>query len=354
MSGWSLAHRSSGPGEEGIWELVARCYGDRWMSRTRFRHCYFGERAEATRIVTAESGGRVVGMQPVQWVRHRFRGTPIEAGILTGAMVDPEWRQRGIFGALVSECERVSFERGARLVWTMPNERSSPAFRKAGYRFPGERRLYIWAPEPRTLFASRTGGLLGRALGRVASPLLSRRPPRPQGVEVLEAQSLGPEAEALSKNFCSGWSGILQDRDAPWRTWRFGTDMEGPYRFLEARESDGGASAWCVVTRERREGREVGYILDLVAGDRRAGVAVVSEALRLMAGWGVELVMSAVCGRGLGALMSGGGMVRVPRAMAPKRFYLAYRTAPGAEADLTRDLSSPENWYLTFADWDAL
>jgi hypothetical protein len=236
----------------------------------------------------------------------------------------------------------------------MPNEKSSPGFRGAGYQFPGERRLFVWSPEPRKLMGGGGGGLGSAALGILSKPLLSRRPSRAKGLKTCEVERLNADAEELSLCFCREWDGILQDRDASWLGWRFGDGMGVPYRFLASCDDEGKTLAWAVVTKELRESREVGYILDLVARDPRAGKAVVAEALGVLAGWGVDLVMSAVCGRGLGALMVRAGMVPVPKALAPKRFFLAYRTAPGAGAEFVRTLRSPQSWYITLADWDAL
>lgn len=354
MRQWLIRERVAGPDDNGIRALMGRCYPAGGVSWDRFRHWYFGIDQSTAAIVVAEADGDIVGMQPLQLVPHRLEGQALLAGILTGVMVDPGWRRMGIFSDLIGASERIAFSSGAEIVWTMPNARSKPGFKKLGYIFPGERRLLIWSNKPERLVGGKTRGMVSRVLSPLVGALVGRTPRLRGKPLVEEVPELGRSASQVASVLAGSWVGVVQDRTETWIRWRFGKGMDRPYRFLQAAAGPDDAPGWAVITREERKNLAVGYILDFAGRDHLVCAEVLGHALQALASWGVDLVMCVASGRGMTRLLMGVGMVPVPAVLAPKRFFLAFRAAPGCRTELVNKLRSVGCWHTTLADWDTL
>lgn len=354
MKAWQVREGAPGPDDEGIRQLIRRCYPTGGVSWERFQHWFFALDGSQTTIVVAEAEGGIVGMQPMQVVPHRFCGEAITAGVLNGVMVDPAWRRMGIFSGLIRACGDIAFGQRAQLVWTMPNARSRPGFEKLGFSFPGERRLLIWSSDVPRLIRKRLNRLLGLPVALVAGLGIGRTARAYKCVRVREVAALGDRAVAVGGEHAARWDGLIQDRSESWIRWRFAEEMGRPYRFFEILGDDGGVIAWSVITKEEREDLLVGYILDFAGVDRAACSDAIGASLRALAEWGVDLVMSVVTGAKVAGLFSGVGMCPVPGIILPKRFFLTYRLHPAAKSGLLMKLRTGDSWWTSLADWDTL
>ena len=231
---------------------------------------HFGCPVAASGFQVAEVSGKVVGVQPMELFPYEWSGSRLTGALLSGVVVHPEFRRRGLFLRLIEACEKEAWRRGADFVTTMPNDRSRPGFLKLGYHEPGRRRLLIlplnlsklarravrWAP----LAARLSAGL---------TPVLRRgsrgwsRTPMPE-LEIMKQApgDLDQVNEADRKLF----PGLRLARSRAWWDWRYAASPRC-YNMLRLREARGGTAGLVTTTFEKRSGLDVGYIMDWLARD---------------------------------------------------------------------------------------
>lgn len=353
MKPWTVREREPGADDDAIRDLMGRCYPTGGITWERFCHWFHGLEHSTTTIVVAEAEGRIIGMQPMQAIPHRLCGEPLLACVLNGVMVDPEWRGKGIFSDLIRACERAASRHGAALVWTMPNAKSHPGFKRLDFSFPGERRLLVWSGNVRGLAARRVGRGVVLPAAALAKLGIGRTPRVRQGTQVREVRELSERSLAIAQEYAASRNGLIQDRTPAWLRWRFAEAMGRQYRKLEVL-NDGQVVGWSVVTVEEREGLSVGYLMDLAGVDLAAWLDAAGAALKALGEWGTHLVMAVVTGRGQSCSLVRQGMCPVPFALAPKRFYLTFRLVQASASALGEKLGRSRAWFTSLADWDTL
>lgn len=354
MSGAGFVIRPWRDGDqESALALIGACYGPDAAQKSRWMHWHFGLPGVKSGTMVAEAGDALIGMQPLELHRHRFRGRPMLAGVLTGVMVHPDWRRRGVFRRLILACESRAWELGAELLTTMPNELSRPGFIGLQWSDPGERRLLAWIARPDRVLSERWPAAVRRLAGPIARVVAGRSVEGARSIEVLPVASFDESVSRAVERHAAGFPGLVQERSVDWLKWRYDDGAPVRYGRLLAKRRGGEVCGLAVTARERREGREAGYVVDLVADSDDAARTLVGGCLERLRGEGAEVVLSAVSCRPLVRAMRGAGMVLVPGRIAPKRFYTVFRPRPGAEQTL-RGLERIESWYQTLGDWDNL
>lgn len=350
----SLRFRAYTPEDQGaVRDLILSCYGDSGVSDEGFLHWHFRHAGMLQGMVLAEEEGRIVGIQPMELLPHRISSESIRAGMLTGVMVHPDWRRRGIFTRLVEACEENAWHQGAGLVWTMPNDRSYPGFIKMGYTDPGPRRLFVWSPRPAVLLRKRLPAGLATLFGWCAAPWISRRPGAGEASQV-NLDAVLADLAAAAEVVGSQWPGLIQQRDETWLRWRFDPPGSRRYKFFLARDERGTTAAWSAGTLESREGLNVGYLIDHVGIDSLALRASGRALLDSLEQQGAELVLAVVSSSAQAQQLARLGMMQVPFRLAPKKFYTVFRAAPSLPEHLRALLARRDNWYQSFSDWDTL
>ncbi len=334
-------------------QLMAAVYGDAAISDEIWRWRHFGLGGKNGAMVAVD-GGAIVGQQPMELYDFHFGGRPVPGAVLTGVMVHPRYRRRGLFGNLVGACEQTAWDNGAAFVTTMPNEQSFPAFMKSGYVDPGLRTLLVRVVDPEPLAvrlrAPPRVAALGGAVGRLGLAGLASMLRRSRRIRVEHVTGFSEDVDQLFTQFVAGSAGLCQVRSLEWLRWRYERAPLQPPRLFEAREN-GRLVGWAVSTTEQREGLRVGYLVDILAIDgaaRRALILAVSDDL---ANAGVAIILSVVSNRELIRALVSCLFVPVPRRTAPKKFYTVFKAAPGRRHDLAA-LASIGNWYQTLGDWD--
>lgn len=332
-------------------------YGDEAVSEELWRWRHEGLGAESGMQV-AVVAGTVVGVQPVEIYSFLLDGRPLRGAVLTGVMVHPEHRRRGIFSRLVEAVEAWAWEQGADFVTTMPNDRSRPGFLARSYVDPGPRTLMVrpFAPgravwrvlkmAPITSTVDRLteigGGLTRRLRRRLRLPAAA---PHIEEVDTLD----GELADLLASRPPAG---LVQHRSHAWLAWRYTSAPGRPYTVLRA--NDGRRPVGYAVTRLQAWGRlAVGYLVDVVATSDAATTALAWSAAEALRAAGADVVVTVVGGRYLIRRLALAGYVPVPRRLAPKKFYTVYRPHP-ERATALRALRSIDGWYQTLGDWDTL
>jgi GNAT superfamily N-acetyltransferase len=309
-------------------DLARACYGERAEPPEWWRWYHFGEGSGEVRVLIAKIDGKPAGMQPLT-VLPFARGTERFSGaVLTGGMVHPGYRRRGIFRALVRESVHAAFGLGASFVTTMPNADSYPAFRSLGWKDPGERTLMV-------------------------RPLLRGPRSATRRVEIRSAERAEPDWVALGEKAFPSDPPLLQIREPRSFGWRYFENPMRRYHVLEARSAAGELLGVAVGTTQRRRGLPIGFIVDFLAVPGDAARELFDGILAALWDEGARFALAVVSEMRLAAQMKAAGFRRVPAAIPTKRFYTVYTCRPGAQES---HLPPPEigAWHQMLADWDGI
>jgi GNAT superfamily N-acetyltransferase len=308
-------------GTVALQELSVACFGEGAQSAEFFQQRFFGAPGPDADVVVARSGGRLVGAQAVTYLEFLIGGRPETAGMFTDGMTHPEHRRKGIFRALRLEAERRAFDKGASLLFTMPNDLSLPSFQHS----PG------WHVLPDRV-------LLARVLD-VGGLLQDWGLPRP----------LARGTDALTHWAVRNGSHL----DTRGLDWRFFKNPSWRYRYFVARDASGSPCAYLVTAGERRMGTLLCYAVDMLWTDKQSMVRLLDFAALALKNHGARVFGSIVSSPSLTRVLRGAGFSRVPPAVSKRSFHTAYAVHPSRQ-DVAAVARQGDAWFLSLADFDTI
>lgn len=317
-----------------------------------------GPRSEV--VVAHSSDGQLVGAQAMTWLPAMRAGKPAVLGMMTLGMVHPDFRRRGLFRTLVTDAERVGWEGGTDVQFTMPNDRSAPAFaRFETWQDGGRRRAYLLALDPGKLAGQRIGlGGLGAALGRPLrmAARWSRR--TADGLrEVTDLSRITPAIDVLAERVATNDGQLTLLRNTEFARWRYSDCPIADYRLLVSEGQGGTIDGLVVTTTQPRFGSTLGFVVDILSD---APPARLKLLLRLAARslWEQGATAAVCVGRmeGHRAALKGAGFIDVT-AVYPRVFHTYYSLPPKADDSVASEAESFDpatDWYLSLADFDSV
>jgi GNAT superfamily N-acetyltransferase len=337
-------------------KLMDLCYGQDAPSDEWWTWRYFGLETSHSEIYLADCDGEIIGMQPMAFFPYTLYGRSFVGALLTGVMVYPGHRRKGVFRALVETCVTAAWCRDADFVTTMPNDRSYPGFLKFGWLDPGDRTLLV---QPLDLLAVarskiRPGwlGSLIAALPQMVVMMTSSRCP-PSHLSVRRVDRFDTDADDLAGRLSVSYRGLLLRRDSVWLNWRYVTHPTIDYKRFEARSDERCLRGIATTTLETRTGICVGYIVELIGETSEARRLLISSAVCQLQESGASLVVTVMSDPDGIADLCDQGFYRIPRYLSPKKFHTVYIPHPKKGAFLT-PMRQIENWYQTLGDWDVI
>jgi GNAT superfamily N-acetyltransferase len=274
-------------------------------------------------FVVAELEGRVVGVQPMLIHDWAVGGMAVRGGVLTGVVVDPGFRRRGVFSALVRASEAEAWSRGAEFIVTMPNDRSHPGFLRLGWTDLGPRSLLIRHP-----FVSRSAS---------------------REVEVRD--DVPEDIAELSELHGSCFSGLTLQRTLEWWRWRFRSPGPTAYLQVVMRGSTGSTVGVAAGVIRRSRGIPIGYLVDFLASSQNVLVRLARGLTRALVSVGALGMVSVVSSPSVVAALRPAGFLKAGHRMPVKAFHTVARFKPGPGA-LSEKLAMVSAWNLTLGDWD--
>ena len=336
--------------------VLTAAYGATATPVPIFDWWHFGCPVAASGFQVAEINGRVAGVQPMELFPYERSGRQFIGAMLTGVVVHPEFRGRGLFSRLIEACEKEAWQFGADFVTTMPNDRSRPGFLKLGYREPGRRRLLIlplnvsklarravrWAPLAAVLGAGFTAVLCG-----------SRRWLRMPVTELEMLKQAPEDFDQVNQADRGLFPGLRLARTQAWWDWRYAASPR-PYQMLRLRNARGGTAGLVITTLEQRSGLDAGYIVDWLARDASRVPILLAGALRQLQSAGAAMAACVVSSDAQVRALRSAGFWRIPNWAPLKQFFTVFKPAPGMNPDLLEQLGSIDSWHQTLGDWDNL
>lgn len=274
-------------------------------------------------FVVAEVEGRVVGVQPMLIHDWAGDGLAVRGGVLTGVVVEPGFRKRGVFRALVRACEAEAWSRGAGFVVTMPNDRSRPGFLRMGWTDLGSRSLQVRHP-----FVSRSASQ-----------------------EVEGCDDVPDDLADLAERHRSCFGGLALQRTGEWWRWRFRKQEPGAYLQVAVRGESGRTEGLAAGVIRGSRGIPIGYLVDFLATSQDVMVRLARGLTRALASAGALAAASVVSSPTVVAALRSAGFLTVGHRMPVKAFHTVVRFRPGSAAHWSC-LSQVSAWNMTLGDWD--
>jgi GNAT superfamily N-acetyltransferase len=340
----------------GVRSVMAASYGPNTTPAPIFDWWHFGCPVGVSGFQVAEEKGKIVGLQPMELLPYESAGRRLTGAVLTGVVVHPEFRRRGLFSSLVQACEKEAWRRGADFVTAMPNERSRPGFLKLGCQDLGRRRLLVLPFSGRKLAqrAIRWPGLAAPFAFSLKPALCWSRNWIRSAMTHLEVIKQAPEdLERVNELDQQLFPGLRLVRSASWWNWRYAASPRC-YQMLRLPDGQGGTAGLVVTTSEQRKGFEVGYIMDWLVRDAGSVPVLLAGALRQLKAAGVAIAASVVSSKAQIQALSALGFWSVPCWAPAKRFFTVFRPGPTLDPAIAAQLGGIDCWHQTLGDWDNL
>ncbi len=348
-SDWHI--RPYEPGDERqIVALFERVFG-RPMSEAHWRWKVGSQPAPVANVWLIVRDGQVLAQYAC--VPTGFWLDGWEALVMVGvdAMVDPAWRRRGLWTALVRHAQAAWAEAGIAFVLGLPNENWGRRHHARGWESLFGLRWHVRPLQPVRLALRRLRARRPIALGPVAAAwngFWNRRLASPAGIELVSVTQADEAFDAL-------WRAARPDlafavvRDRRWVQWRFLDAPDSDYALFLARRAGQPVGYAACAIREGPGGR-LATIADLFAlpGDEAARLGLLRGVLDALIAQGADAVAAlAIPGSARAALLRRAG------------FLLNWATFDVRAAALQPDwpgarLRAPEQWLLTGGEFDVV
>jgi GNAT superfamily N-acetyltransferase len=318
-------------------------------------------------IVLAERGNRIVGARPffaLEMCAGDRRTLALQPG---DTMVHPEHRRRGLFSRMTEAAIERYADREPDFFFNFPNDRSRPGYLDMGWRLVSETPIHYRIQNPAGVLGVRTDNRVGELVNRcsrsVAVDVLDviegfrDRTTAPTADVTIERRPDVPAAALAGLYGSDVPERIHARRSERFYQWRF-ANPRGTYTTYLARR-DGDLVGSAVVGSQREGGTTVRKLLDfLPMGAAAAGSQdVLASLLEALIADSDSADILAVHGGVLDEdVLAGLGFLpddSFPLARCSSPTTLVVRSVGTEEWTLgDRDLTSIEDWQLSFAERD--
>jgi GNAT superfamily N-acetyltransferase len=341
----------------GVKGILDASYGTNVIDVLELEKWASGYTDDLSGYLVAEAGNKIIGVQPMMFIPYTDGKAHYLGALLTGVVVHPEFRRRGVFSALVTACEQVAWNRNARFVTTMPNERSRPGFVKLGYANLGERLLLVRAFNPllalvRTLKSRKTKEKLAKPT-KVMQYYTGDESQSTKSYNCYVADQIDTNIEIIESQYASLVPGMRIWRNQQWWKWRYSLKVNDKYNILEVRKCSGELAGVAVLRWEVRYKLNVGYLMDLSATDQ-VSLGYILKAASDYCKKRASILCSVTSSSLLAKQFEQNGFWTIPFWMSPKRFYSFIKFNPSFINQTPPEWYTLRGWYQMLGDWDNL
>lgn len=331
--------------------LSVAAFGPRAVTEAFIRQRFFG--TMPAEVVVAESDGELIGSQAITYLPFVVNGKPETGAMFTEGVTHPNHRKRGVFRALLDEAERQAFERGACLLFTMPNDESFPAFeRSPAWRVLPDREFRAAVLDLGGFLEDRgMPAALARSVGACHS--FWRGHATDGGEEIPVLTDVGSDLDGLAQRLPTT-AAVICRRDAAFLDWRFTRNPVWTYRYFVSRDAGGHVDAYLVTTTEQRMGTTLSHMVDAAAGEYPGALpALIRFAGSVLRSDGTRLFGAIFTSPVLRETLRHAGFRAVPQFISKRRFHTVCMPDP-ARPDMADVCMRGDAWYLTLADFDTI
>jgi predicted N-acetyltransferase YhbS len=225
--------------------------------------------------VVAEHDGKIVGHMAWWLLEMKFGGKKIVASQASELVVHPGYRRQGMFLAMGKALAEMAQDQGVQFTYGFPN---APAY--VGHL------QYGWvdvAQIPMLAGYFDTYPMIRRPLSSIANLFYRKLTKKIVTIDIAKIDRFPESINTLTENALLRY-GIFVERNAKYLNWRFFQNPEQQYEVFAYEKG------YVVTLAESLDKRKVGYIVDIVAEDDEAFLALTQKAIAELAKHGVDSV----------------------------------------------------------------
>lgn len=336
-------------------------YRDRSLAEAYWQWRYFSHPSVRSYIyvATANGGDTIAGMRPMTITPVKVGNRMMKAVWLTAVITHPEFRNQGIFSALVKHSIQHAESMGVDFAYTFPNHNSYPIYqKKKQWRTLANIPVYFKPLSYRRLGAKFCQRLSGRS--KVPPP--ENKFLKEDGqVEIGSTPSFGLYLiNHVGDDYTEFWHDVSSElpvafpRNASDLTWRYLHNPVLSYELIEARGRDQRLLGYIVIGFQDRHGVLIGLVVDFIfrPNERLAARATLEAGIERLRKSGADLVCTLLpAHKRYRRLLSDFCFWPMPKSIQGSRVNLICSVInPGGRPD--DSFLDYNNWFLTWGDTD--
>jgi len=317
---------------------------------------YFGNPHGASYTLLADDAGKTGGAYSYVFRKATIEGVPFLATQASDAMVDVEFRKRGIFTSFDDAAAKHCAALGAPVCYAVAGRQSMHGFLKNGWKAIGTYQQYVAVLDARRLLARRlpeplaTGGGLLLAAALAVTRRRAKRG-RVEGLDVRRVARFDPRVDRLYAEVAPSLP-IAFVRDMAYLDWRYVGNPTKKHRVALAER--GNELLGYVVYETAADPLNRGYVVDVLGKDSATEDALLRFVFDEFASEGISLVMLSTlpCPR-VAAMLARNGFFPHPKKTSFRTatpFIVRVLRAEGTPPPTV--LLDPTRWYVFDGDRD--
>lgn len=294
-----------------------------------------------------DKNGNIIGIEPILPMRILVDGKSIMSSLSCNSIVDPDFRNQGIFSQLVSNMLKLINSKEITTIYSIPNKKSYKIFLKNGFTEICELPLLVRPLKLSNYFSS--------PIKEIIKPfeIFWKVKKGKNKIEQFKGK-INSDFEDLIKDL-SKRTPILQIRDKEFLEWRYNKHPSRKYETHILKENN--ELLGYIITRIANiNGKKIGIILDFVYNskvkDNDGPKDLVKKVLERF--WDEEVSLSIVtCGNDSQEkkILHQVGFKTSPRFLKPEPLYFIVGGS-NSDDETLKKIKNFKNWFFTFGDYD--
>lgn len=325
---------------------------ERWM--WQFIHNPAGEAISYLAVVQNAGEEQIVGQYVVIPAKFYVRGELRQCSMSLDTMTHPHYHRQGIFVTLANEVYREISDNGNSLTFGFANDNSFHGFvNKLSWYHVCDVPMYIKVLRCNSLLKSKNR-CLRAALNVFLKIIFRTRRARPvQGLKVFEVKKPVELVNTLIESNLDLYP-YIRNRDNAYLKWRFFEKPGCSYKIFAA-EQNGEIKGYIVLDHFLYRDTVIGAVVDLfVSGEEsKYTVVLLERAAEYFQSQNIDILTLLIsANKHFIKQVKAFGFRKIPDRFNPKKWHFIVRD--NLQAFEEKDLTSPNHYYLTWADTDVI
>lgn len=330
-----------------ILEITQKVYPNSEFATSEYYDWQYrdGPYGPAKILLAKDDDGNIIGVEPILPMKLSIDGKNVMSSLSCNSIVDPNFRNQGIFSKLVSNILKLSNSKEISSIYSIPNTKSHKIFIKNGFTDICELPLLVRPLKLSNYFPN--------PIKKIIKPfeIFWNVKESKNDIQLFSGE-INSDFEKIVENL-SKRVPILQKRDKEFLEWRYNKHPSRKYETHILKENE--ELRGYIITRIANiNGKKIGVILDFVCDlkDKDGPKNLVKKVLKRF--WEEEVSLSiATCGNDSqeNKILRQVGFKTSPKFLKPEPLYFIIGGI-NFNPENFRKIKDFKNWFFTLGDYD--